>query len=172
LRKRGTGTGYGSSKLSNTAVESSRLHLSAANVSSKRKSEGIRAAPDLDYDQGRSYELKDWDEEHAISSEQKKRTASDDTIFRANSNEENTKSGGITKIWQKMKSRSDSEGSTCNDDMVITMTSEFELSNESASLYGSNRNSRRDAVFKQHRAMKDHKSPSPPQAHMEREGYF
>lgn len=74
-------------------------------------------------------------------------------------------------MWQKMKSRgSDSEGS--NEDMTITMTSEVELSNEPASAYGSKRNSRHKDVFKQHRAMKDHKSPSPPQQQDNRKSYF
>lgn len=122
--------------------------------------------PDLDHDQGRSYELKNWDEERAILSpeplDQTRRSQSQDAILRVGSNEESRKGGGFQKIWQKMKSRgSDSEGS--NEDMTITMTSEVELSNESASAYGSKRNSRHKDVFKQHRAMKDHKSPSPPQ---------
>ena len=180
MRKKATGTGYGgSTKLSNTAVEKSRIHASATNLSSKRKSEAIRAAPDLDHDQGRSYELKDWDEEREISRPEEHRdhmstarSASDDAILRAQSNEESSKSGGLTKIWHKMKSRSDSEGSTPNDDMTITMTSEIELSHEPASAYASKRNSRQQEVYRQHRAMKEHKSPSPPQAHETRKSYF
>jgi hypothetical protein len=180
LRKKATGTGYGgSTKLSNTAVENSRIHASATNLSSKRKSEAIRAAPDLDHDQGRSYELKDWDEEREISSPDEHRdhtstarSASDDAILRAQSNEESSKSGGLTKIWHKMKSRSDSEGSTSNEDMTITMTSEIELSHEPASAYASKRSSRQQEVYRQHRAMKEHKSPSPPQTHDNRKSYF
>lgn len=180
LRKRATRTSYGgSTKLSNTAVENLRIHASATNLSSKRRSEAIRAAPDLDHDQGRSYELKNWDEEREISSPEEHRnhtsitrTASDDSMLRAQSNEESSKSGGLTKIWHKMKSRSDSEGSTHNDDMTITMTSEVELSTEPATAYASKRNSRQQQVYRQHRAMKEHKSPSPPQAHEDRKSYF
>lgn len=164
--------------MSNTAVESPRINPSATNLSSKRRSEAIRAAPDLDHDQGRSYELKNWDEEREISSPEghdptaTTRSASDDAMLRAQSNEESSKGSGLTKIWQKMKSRSDSEGSMSNEDMTITMTSEFELSNEPASVYASKRNSRQHEVYRQHRAMKDHKSPSPPQARENRKSYF
>lgn len=174
------GTGYGgSTKLSKTAVENSRIHASTTNLSSKRKSEAIRAVPDLDYDQGRSYELKEWDEEREISSPEEHRdhtstarSASDDAILRAQGNEDSSKSGGLTKIWHKMKSRSDSEGSTRNEDMTITMTSEIELSHEPASAYASKRNSLQQQVHRQHRAMKDHKSPSPTQGSENRMSYF
>ena len=166
LRKKFTGSGYvlKNSKMSGTTAEDSRSNPCASNTSSKRRSEAIRAAPDLDLDQGRSYELKSWDEEREIASpgplEQAKRSASQDAILRIETNEETAKGGkGIQKMWQKMKSR----GSDSSDeDMTITMTSEVELSNEPASAYIWKRNSRHKDVFKQHQAVKDHKSSSMP----------
>lgn len=153
--------------MSGTTAEGSRNNPCASNASSKRKSEAIRAAPDLDLDQGRSYELKSWDEEREIASseplEQTRRSASQDAILCTESNEESVKGGkGIQKMWQKMRSR----GSDSSDeDMTITMTSEIELSNEPASAYNSKRNSRHNDAFKQYRAAKDYRSPSPPLEH-------
>lgn len=166
LRKKYADSGYvlKNSKMSGTTAEGSRNNPCASNISSKRRSEAIRAAPDLDLDQGRSYELKNWDEEREIVSpepfEQNRRSASQDAILHAESNEETTKGGkGMQKMWQKMRSRgSDSS----NEDMTITMTSEIELSNEPASAYNSKRNSRHKDIFTQYRATNDHRSPSPP----------
>lgn len=93
-------------------------------------------------------------------------------MLRAQTNEESSKGGGFTKIWQKMKSRSDSEGSSPSEDMTITRTSEFELSNEPASAYASKRNSRQKGTFQQHCATKEHKSPSLPKKHENRNSYF
>lgn len=177
LKKKSTGYGYNSkaSKMSSTVAEGSHNQLSATtNTSSKRRSEAIRAVPDLDHDQGRSYELKNWDEECAIASpepvEQTRRTQSHDAILSAErSNEETGGGGGFTRIWQKMRTRG-SESSGSNEDMTITMTSEIELSNEPASAYASKHNSRHDDAFRQHRAAKDHKSPSPQQSNQG--GYF
>ncbi|KAF2632747.1 hypothetical protein BU25DRAFT_453933 [Macroventuria anomochaeta] len=166
LKKRFTSSGYNSkaSKTSTTTAEGSRSNPSASNLSSKRRSEAIRAAPDLDQDQGRSYELKNWDEERAISSpeplDQTRRSQSQEAILRPETNEETSKGGGFQKIWQKMRS-GESESSGSNEDMTIKMTSEVELSNEPASAYNSKRHSRHKDVFKQHRATKDHTSPSP-----------
>lgn len=176
MKKKSHGSGSDSkkSKLSTLTAENSRVHPRASNLSSKRRSEGIRAAPDLDTDLGRSYELKHWDEERTVSSpdpqDQMHRSVSQDAILRAGGNEESSKGGGFTKMWQKMKPRSESQGS--NEDMTITLTSEVELSNEPASAYGSKRNSRHRDIFKQHRAAKDHKSPSPPQAQESKTSYF
>jgi hypothetical protein len=150
--------------MSTTAAEGSRSNPSATNLSLKRRSEAIRAVPELDHDQGRSYELKEWDEERAIASpepyDQTGRSQSQDVMLRVNSNEGvSNNGGGIQKIWQKMRSRgSDSS----NEDMTITMTSEVELSNEPASAYNSKRNSRHKDVSKQQQASKDHMSPSLP----------
>ncbi|KAF9699265.1 hypothetical protein EKO04_003181 [Ascochyta lentis] len=165
LKKKSTGFDYiwKTSKMSSTAAEGSRRTPNASNLSSKRKSETIRAAPDLDDDQGRSYELENWDEEHAIASpetlDESKRSQSQDAILRAESNEETSKGAGFQKIWQKMRTR---ESDSSCEDMTITMTSEIELSNEPASAYNSKRNSRHKDVFKQHRAAKDPSSPNPP----------
>lgn len=175
LKKRSTGRGYNSktSMMSTTAAEGSRINPGAPNPSSKRRSEAIQAVPDLDHDQGRSYELKNWDEERAIASPepliQTRRSQSQDAIVGAESNEETSKGGGFQKVWQKMRSRG-SESSGSNEDMTITLTSEFELSNEPASAYNSKRDSRHKAVFKQHRALKDHKSPSP--STIDKKGFF
>jgi len=72
-------------------------------------------------------------------------------------------------MWQKMRTRG-SESSGSNEDMTITLTSEIELSNEPASVYASKRVSRHKEAFKQYRAMKDHKSPSPQNSN--RKDYF
>jgi len=168
--KKKTTTSTGSSsvsktpKTSTTVAEGSRSTPNVTNLSSKRRSEAIRAAPDLDEDQGRSYELKVWDEERAIATpepiDQTRRSQSQDAILRLESAEETSQEGGgLQKVWQKITSRG-SESS--NKDMTITMTSEVELSNEPASAYNSKRNSRHKDAFKQHRASKDHKAPSPP----------
>ncbi|KAJ4989844.1 hypothetical protein SVAN01_04681 [Stagonosporopsis vannaccii] len=165
LKKKTTGYGYNSkaSKMSSTVAEGSHNQPSATNLSSKRRSEAIRAAPDLDHDQGRSYELKNWDEERGIASpeplEQTRRNHSQDAILKAVSNEE-TRGKGLSRMWQKMRTRG-SESSGSNEDMTITMTSEIELSNEPASAYASKRNSKHKDAFRHHRAAKDHKSPSP-----------
>ena len=164
LKKKSTGSQYNSknSKMSATIVEGSRSNPSVTNLSSKRRSEAIRAAPDLDHDQGRSYELKQWDEERAIASpeplDQTRRSQSQDAMLKADSNEQ-AKGGSFQNMWQKIRSRG---FDLSNEDMTITMTSEVELSNEPASAYNSKRNSRHKDVFKQHRAMKDPKSPPPP----------
>lgn len=167
MKKKSTGSGYNTknSKMSSTAAEGPRSNPSATNLSLKRRLEAIQAAPELDHDQGRSYELKEWDEERAIASpepyNQTGRSQSQDVILRADSNEEASKNGGgIQKIWQKMRSRG--FDSSDEEDMTITMTSEVELSNEPASTYNSKRNSRHKDVFKQQRASKDPKSLSSP----------
>lgn len=158
-KKTTTGSGYISktSKMSTTAVEGSRSNPSGSNLSSKRKSEGIRAAPDLDGDQGRSYELKNWDEERAVTTpepiDQTQRSRSQDAILREESAAETSRAGGgFQKMWQKITSR---DCESCKEDMTITMTSEVELSNEPASAYNSKRNSRHKDAFKQTRAAKD-----------------
>ncbi|KZM19709.1 uncharacterized protein EKO05_0004087 [Ascochyta rabiei] len=158
LKKKYLGSGSISKtyKMSTTTAEVSRSTPNASNMSSKRKSEAIVAAPDLDEDQGRSYELKHWDEERAIASpepfEQPKRSQSQDAMLRVDSNEETPKGVGFQKIWQKMRTRE--LDSSC-EDMTITMTSEIELSNDPASAYNSKRNSRHRDLFKQPRATKD-----------------
>lgn len=169
LKKKSTGSGY-NSKMSVTAAERSRGgHPSATNLSSKRKQEGIMAAPDLDHDQGRSYELKNWDEECAIASpELAARSPGRDATLEGERNEDALK-GGLHKIWHKMRTRG-SESSGSDEDMTITMTSEIELSHEPASAYNSKRGSRHQESYRQHRAAKDHKSPSPPQ--LTRTEYF
>lgn len=177
LKKKATGYGLTSkaskaSKMSSTVAEGSHNQTGGANLSSKRRSEALRAVPDLDHDQGRSYELKNWDEERAISSPEPlkptQRSQSQDAILPAECSEE-TRGGGFTRMWQKMRTRG-SESSGSNEDMTITLTSEIELSNEPASPYASKRNSRHKDAFKQHRAVKDHKSPSP--QHSNRKDYF
>jgi hypothetical protein len=149
--------------MSNSTTAGSRSNPSASNLSSKRKSGAIQAVPDLDHDQGRSYELKNWDEERAIASpeplDQLRRSRSQDAILAAESNEETSKGKGFQKMWLKMRSQG-SESS--NEDMTITMTSEVELSNEPASAYNSKRNSRQKDLFRPHRPLKDHTSPPPP----------
>lgn len=90
------------------------------------------------------------------------RTQSGDAILRTEVDEQASKGGSLTQIWQRMKPQGwgfDSEGSS--KDMTIRMTSEVELSNEPVSANASKRNTRYRDVFKQHRATKDHKSPSP-----------
>ncbi|KAH6620442.1 hypothetical protein C7974DRAFT_316803 [Boeremia exigua] len=173
LKKMTAGSGYNSkaSKMSTTAAEGTRTQLSTTNLSSKRKSDAILAAPDLVHDQGRSYELNNWDEELATTSpdalKNPRRSHSQDAILGAESEER--KGGGFQKMWQKIRTRG-SESSGSNEDMTITMTSEIELSNEPASAYNSKRNSRRQEAFKQHRAVKEHKSVSPQQP--DRKDYF
>lgn len=160
-----TSSGYNSktSKQSFKTLDDLRSTPSTITFSSKRKSEAIRAAPDLDKDQGRSYELRNWDEERAISIPeplgQTERSLSQDAILREQRAEETARAeGGFQKMWHKITSRG-SESS--NEDMTITMTSEVELSNEPASAYNSKRTSRHKDALKQHRALKDHKSPPP-----------
>ncbi|KAF1365915.1 hypothetical protein EJ07DRAFT_53053, partial [Lizonia empirigonia] len=127
---------YGISlKKKTTTGSGSRSNPSGSNLSSKRKSEGIRAAPDLDGDQGRSYELKNWDEERAVTTpepiDQTQRSRSQDAILREESAAETSRAGGgFQKMWQKITSR---DCESCKEDMTITMTSEVELSNEPAS---------------------------------------
>ncbi|KAF3004185.1 hypothetical protein E8E13_006247 [Curvularia kusanoi] len=173
LKRKANGSGY-NSKMSVTAAERSRGgHPSATNLSSKRKSEGILAAPDLDYDHGRSYEMKNWDEECAIASpelqDRAPRSRSEEAMLRADSNEDASKGHGFQKMWHKMRTRG-SESSGSDEDMTITMTSEIELSHEPASVYFPKRDSRYKESFREHRAAKDHKSPSPPQS--DRKDYF
>ncbi|KAF1933936.1 uncharacterized protein M421DRAFT_414984 [Didymella exigua CBS 183.55] len=171
LKKKSVGAGSGSkrSKLSTTAAETPPINPSTTNLSSKRRSEAICAVPDLDADQGRSYELKNWDEERTISSpepqDQTHRSASRDAMLRTESNEESSKGGGLTKMWQKMKSRWPDSEEGSNEDMTITRTSEVELSNEPASVYGTKRSSWHKDASRSHRAVKEHKLPSLPQAH-------
>jgi hypothetical protein len=166
LEKKPTGSGY-NSKMSTTAAERSRGgQTSVTNLSSKRKAEGLMAAPDLDRDYGRSYELKNWDEECAIASTEPQdratRSQSEDAIMRADSNEDASKGRGFQKMWQKMRTRgSDSSGS--DEDMTITMTSEIELSHEPASVYLPRGDSRYKEGTREHGAAKDHRSPSPSQ---------
>jgi hypothetical protein len=160
--------------MSTTAAERSRGgHPSVSNLSSKRKAEGLIAAPDLDHDNGRSYELKNWDEECAIASaepqDQATRSESEDAIMRAESNEDASKGRGFQKMWQKMRTRgSDSSGS--DEDMTITMTSEIELSHEPASIYTPKGDLRYKEGIREHRAAKDPRSLSPPQ--LDRTAYF
>lgn len=163
LKKKFTNSGYvmKMSKESTTTAGNSRSNPSTTKLSSKRRSEVIQAAPDLHQDKGKSYELKEWDEERAISSpeplDQTKRSYSQDAILGQGNNGETLKGGGIQKMWQKMRSRG-CDSST--EDMTITITSEVELSNESVT--NSRRNSRHKDGLKQHRGTKDHKPPPPP----------
>ncbi|KAJ8110526.1 hypothetical protein OPT61_g6656 [Boeremia exigua] len=155
------------SRMSSSAAESSRYQTSAANQSTKRALEVIQDAPDLERDQGRSFEMSEWDEERAIiSSEllvqtptrQTQTSQTQDAIISADSSG-SPKAGGFQKVWQKMRTRR-SESSGSSGDMTITMTSEVELSNEPASAYNSKRNSRCRDVFRQHRAARETKSPT------------
>ena len=98
-------------------------------VSSRRKFEPIQMIPELSKDKGRSYELKEWEEEQAIVGPESSRRL--DTIPDSGSDSDShQEKGGLRKILKKMGVK-DSHAN--EDDMTITMTSEVELQIEPAS---------------------------------------
>lgn len=122
--------------------------------SSKRRSNPILAAPELEQDRGKSYELKPWDDVEGGSKTDGKSLGSQDAIL---DGEGVGASKGVKGMWKKL--RTGEKKPQANDDMTITRTSEFELQVEPAST----RNSMRSSY--QPKAKDSHKQgPSLPQS--------
>jgi hypothetical protein len=96
-------------------------------------------APDLHRDKGRSYEMKNWEEEPVPISPETSRRSHEAILESGSDGDLQQEKGGIRKIFKKL-GRRDSEAD--GDEMTITRTSEVELQIESISGRKSKRYSR------------------------------
>jgi hypothetical protein len=98
--------------------QGSRLTPNSSAIGSRRKSEAIRAIPELAADHGRSYELKSWDDLELGAKKDEASCASQEPL---NRDGEESSRRGLNVFWKKSKP---------NEDMSqrsITKTSEVEL---------------------------------------------
>lgn len=104
-----------------------------ATSSSKRRSEAIQGAPELLYDQGKSYELKHWDDVERQIMEDDVESGSQEGIL--HEEDANSQKQGISRMWSKMRKGGGKANMT--EDMTITKTSEIELEIDTVSQYNS-----------------------------------
>ncbi|KAH7078288.1 hypothetical protein FB567DRAFT_131994 [Paraphoma chrysanthemicola] len=133
----------GSSPSSKATVQAppqslSKLTSTSTPMSSKRRSEAIQAVPELEADQGKSYELKQWDDMERANTANFMSRGSEEVMLE--SQEEAKSRSGMRSLWGKLTSGKEKKEEM--QDMTITRTSEVELQISPASGYNSKRSSR------------------------------
>jgi hypothetical protein len=133
-------SGNGSKFSGQTRQQDSKSAFASASTptSSKRRSEAIRAVPELEADHGKSYEMKQWNDVERGPPDNNASRGSEEGILESQA--EGEKRDGIRRLWEKITSRG--EKNEKKEDMTITRTSEVELQISPASDFGSKRSSR------------------------------
>ncbi|KAI4674809.1 uncharacterized protein J4E84_010415 [Alternaria hordeiaustralica] len=122
-------------------------NASASHSSTNRKSTAPRNAPELANDKGNSYEMKHW-----ADTEQDLERGSQEAILE----EEEAPKTGMSRLWGKVRPKSNNGNMTTDTDMTITLTSEVELQVE--------RMKQRPARYETHGDLHENHMPLPPLA--------
>ncbi|CAE7207985.1 hypothetical protein PTTW11_09771 [Pyrenophora teres f. teres] len=122
----------------------------SAAYSSRRKSEAPQSVPELANDKGQSYEMKHWADAEAGLMRDDSERGSEGGIL----DEEPQPKKGITRLFDKLRSRNSSED--IDRDMTITMTSEVELQSEPSP--------RCLSLYERHGGLHENHMPLPPLA--------
>ncbi|KAH7402780.1 hypothetical protein BKA66DRAFT_564681 [Pyrenochaeta sp. MPI-SDFR-AT-0127] len=125
--------------------KASRSAPESSTISSERRSETIRGAPDSNNDRGKSYEMKHWPDVEAIIGNGLE-CGSQDGILE-NEGERNKKRS-VARMWDKVRAKDSKKH--MKEDMTITRTSEVQLQIEPAT----GQNSRRSSWISRHREKK------------------
>ncbi|KAF2031315.1 hypothetical protein EK21DRAFT_63495 [Setomelanomma holmii] len=129
---------YGSRASGNPSAQGLKSATNSTPASSKRRLEAIRAAPELEVDRGKSYEMKTWDNVERRPTINTASRGSEEAILKTPT--EAKEKAGIRGLWGKITAGG--EKSDKKEDMTITRTSEVELQISPASDYNSKRVSR------------------------------
>ncbi|KAH6878515.1 hypothetical protein BKA58DRAFT_96979 [Alternaria rosae] len=119
----------------------------SASHSTNRKSEAPRNVPELANDKGNSYEMKHW-----ADTEQDLERGSQEAILE----EEEAPKTGMSRLWGKIRPKSENGNMNTDTDMTITLTSEVELQVEPMK--------RRPARYETHGDLHENHMPLPPLA--------